>query len=133
MKSILTAVLGLALLAAPGAAFARAGGSHGGGGSHGAGFHGGGGFHAAPAAGFRAAPGYGVAPGFRGTPGLRIGGPPLARAWAPGYWGFRGGARVWIGGASAYPPYPGWAWMAPHWVWNGYAWTWQGGYWAPRG
>ena len=78
MKRLLTAVLGLALVAAPGAAFAR--GGHGGGGFHGGGFHGGAGFHAGPAVGFHGGPGFhGVVgrPGF-GGPGVRLG-VPVAR------------------------------------------------------
>jgi hypothetical protein len=58
-------------------------------------------------------------------------GVPVARAWNPGYWGFRGGARVWIGGGWLYPPYAGALWVAPQWVWNGYTWVWQTGYWEP--
>jgi hypothetical protein len=140
MKRILTAVLGLALLAAPAAAFAR-GGGHGGGGHAGGGFHGGGGFHAAPAAGFHggfhAAAPYGgfrgpavrVGPGFRGpVVGVR---PVGGRVFIPGYWGFRGGVRVWIGPGWSYAPYDGWNWVSPHWAWNGYTWVWQQGYWAP--
>ena len=79
----LISVLGLALIAAPGAALA-AGGFHGGGGGgfhgggfHGGGFHGGGHYvapapvHAAPGWGYRGvAPAYGrgVAPVYRGAP-----------------------------------------------------------------
>jgi len=145
MKRILTAVLGLALLAAPAAAFAHAGGGHAGGG---AGFHGGG-FHAAPAAGFhgglrvaqpyggyhrpavRVAPGYyhGPAPYYRGpVVGVR---PAAGRVYVPGYWGLNGGVRVWVGPSWSYAPYAGWAWVGPHWAWNGYTWVWQQGYWAP--
>ena len=49
----------------------------------------------------------------------------------PGYWGWNGGARLWIGGAWTLPPYAGALWVAPHWVWNGYQWVWQNGSWAP--
>ena len=114
-----------------------------------AGFHGGGGgFHAAPAAGFHggfrvAAPYYGgyhgpavrVAPGYRGpvygARGPVVVRPVSGRVYVPGYWGFRGGASVWIGPSWTYAPYSGWNWVAPHWAWNGYTWVWQQGYWAP--
>jgi hypothetical protein len=53
------------------------------------------------------------------------------RVFVPGYWGFHGGARVWIGGAWAFPPYDGWIWVQPQWIWNGYTWVWSEGHWAP--
>ena len=49
----------------------------------------------------------------------------------PGYWGFRGGARIWVGGGYLTPPYLGWVWIAPQWTWNGATWIWQEGTWAP--
>jgi hypothetical protein len=154
MKRILTAVLGLSLLAAPVAAFARTGG--------GDGFHGGG-FHAAPAAGFhggshavpaagshgslraqyrapvRVAPAPVVVPrgGVRVAPRPGFYGPVWGvhpagnRVWINGYWGFRGGVRTWYGPSWSYAPYAGWVWVAPHWAWNGFTWVWQTGYWAP--
>jgi hypothetical protein len=158
---ILTLGLSVAslVLLGSGAAFARAGGGgfhgggfHGGGGFHAApAFHGGFGARAAPlvhaGVGFRGiatAPVHGVgfyrgglagggyrplpAPGF--TVGPRYHG-SLGRAWIPGYWGFRGGARVWIAGAYVTGPYPGWIWVAPHWSWNGFQWVWLEGTWAP--
>jgi len=148
MKRIFTAVLGLTLLAAPAATFARTGG----GGFHGGGLHATpaaqfhGGFHATPAAGFhgtfhaqapyrapvRVAPGpvrVAPRPGFYGPVyGVH---PAGGRVWLPGYWGFRGATRVWIGPSWSYAPYAGWVWVAPHWAWNGYTWVWQTGYWAP--
>jgi hypothetical protein len=135
MKRILTAVLGLTLLAAPAAAFAGGGGHGGGGGFHGGGggFHGGG-FHAAPAGGFHgggfhAAPAGGFHGGFHGPV---VGVHPVGgRVFVPGYWGFRGGVSVWIGPSWSYAPYSGWNWVSPHWAWNGYTWVWQEGYWAP--
>ena len=75
-----------------------------------------------PAEAWRRAGTTGMRPAYRGV--------PVARAWAPGYWGYHGGTRVWIGGAWSYPPQPGWVWVAPHWQWNGYQWAWQQGYWA---
>jgi len=50
------------------------------------------------------------------------------RFWHPGYWGWRGGARVWIGPGFGVGFYPGCAWVQPDWVWNGYQWVWQEGY-----
>jgi hypothetical protein len=135
MRRIVTVVLGLALMALPAAAFARGGGHGGGhgGGFHGGGFHGGG-FHGAPAAGFhggfRGAPGAGWHGGFRGAPavggihGRWVGN----RFWHPGYWGWRGGARIWIGPGWGVGFYSGCAWVQPGWVWDGYQWVWQEGY-----
>jgi hypothetical protein len=69
---------------------------------------------------------------YRGyAPRYGVGVRPAARVWVPGYWGWNGGVRVWIGGAWAVPPQYGWSWVAPHWAWNGYTWVWQQGYWAP--
>jgi hypothetical protein len=141
MRRIVTVVLGLALMALPAAAFARGGGHGGGfhgGGFHGGGFHGGGfhggGFHGAPAAGFhggfRGAPGAGWHGGFRGAPAIGgIHGRWVGnRFWHPGYWGWRGGARLWIGPGWGVGFYPGCAWVQPGWVWDGYQWVWQEGY-----
>jgi hypothetical protein len=58
-------------------------------------------------------------------------GPARTRVWVPGYWGLRGDTRVWVAGNYSYPPFAGWAWVAPQWTWNGYQWVWQEGYWAP--
>jgi hypothetical protein len=120
----------------------------------GGGWRGGFGGAARPGYGFRGASG-----GFRGAPvnrgfappaarygygpryvprygyGAHYGGRPFfparTRAFVPGYWGFRGGARLWIGSSWVLPPYEGWMWVAGQWVWNGYSWVWQDGYWAP--
>ena len=134
----LLAVVGGLFLA--GAGSAHAAGWHGGGhaavGGHGSAVHvGGGGWHGAavgPAGGWRGnyVPGRAVAPGWHHGYAPVYRGVPVARAWAPGYWGYHGGTRVWIGGAWSYPPQPGWVWVAPHWQWNGYQWVWQQGYWA---
>ena len=152
MKRILTAVLGLALLAAPAAAFARGGG----GGqrvvaadSTAAGrlsrrrglrrrprWRHGGGFHAAAPYGAFHGPAVRGAPGIprpvrrRSRPGRRVQ-PIGGRIYVPGYWGFSGGVSVWIGPSWTYAPYSGWNWVAAHWAWNGYTWVWQEGYWAP--
>ena len=134
-----------------GGAFHGGGGGafHGGGG----GFHAApvvGGFHgAAPAfrggGGFRgAAPAYRGGYGYRGAPGFHgaYGGygycaPALTgihgrwvgnRFWHPGYWGWRSGARIWIGPGWGVGFYPGCAWVQPGWVWDGYQWVWQDGY-----
>jgi hypothetical protein len=128
----LIVALGLALIAAPAAAFAQGWTGHAAGGGHA--------IAPAPA---RVAPGYyhhGGAPVYRGyPPGYGRGYAPAythvyssgPRVWVPGYWGWNGGVRVWIGGAWTYPPTAGYAWVAPHWAWNGYQWVWQNGYWAP--
>jgi hypothetical protein len=146
----LISLLGLALAVVPGAAHAAAWGGHAGGaGVHGGwgggGWHGSpGGFHGAPAYHPVTAQGYHAAPGFRGpvygAPVGRHYAPvyghvgvvsPVSPVWVPGYWGWNGGVRVWIGANWAYPPYAGWVWVRPHWVWNGYQWVWQNGYWTP--
>jgi len=125
----LISVLGLAMIAAPGAAFAAGWVGHGGG------------HYVAPA---RVAP----APVARGYAPARTYAPyrtyaparpyvpyrtyaPPARVWVPGYWGVNHGARVWIGSSWTFPPYSGWLWVAPRWAWNGYQWVWQEGYWSP--
>ncbi len=71
--------------------------------------------------GWRVHPYSAVGVGFRPSP---------RHVWVPGYWGSRGGARVWIGGAWLLPQ-TDWAWIAPHWQWTGYNWVWAQGYWAP--
>ena len=76
--------------------------------------------------GYRYAPGYVHGGGYHYAPRYVHGG---GYGYAPG-WGYHG-PRVWIGTTWAYPPYPGWSWIAPHWAWNGYGWVWQAGYWAP--
>ena len=144
----LSLIVGIAalLFAAPGIASAQ--GSHGGaalygGGSHavavGGGSRGGRTYvaqsHGAPV---RVVPhgGYSVAPwggGWRAHPysSVGIGVRPTPRhVWVPGYWGWRGGVQVWIGGAWLLPQ-TNWAWIAPHWQWTGYNWVWAQGYWAP--
>jgi hypothetical protein len=126
MKRILTAVLGMALLATPAAAFAQAPY-----------------YYRAPVrvapAPVRVAPGpVRVAPGsIRVAPRPGFYGPVYGvhpagnRVWLPGYWGFRSGVRTWFGPAWSYSPYAGWVWVGPHWAWNGFTWVWQTGYWAP--
>ncbi|HEX3697681.1 MAG TPA: hypothetical protein VH374_20075 [Polyangia bacterium] len=126
MKSLILVGVLAGLVGAPSVASAgwRGGGGHMGGG-HG-GFGGGGhGFHSAPVG--RVGVGVHV-----GGPGVRFGVRPGFRAnvWVPGYWGFRGGARLWFGGGWYAPPYDGWIWVAPQWAWNGYQWVWQEGHWA---
>jgi hypothetical protein len=64
-------------------------------------------------------------------PAVRPVPPSRFHVWVPGYWGVRGGARVWIGSAWMLPPYSGWVWVQPGWVWDGYQWIWQEGHWAP--
>ncbi|HXI55078.1 MAG TPA: hypothetical protein VNO55_03410 [Polyangia bacterium] len=115
----------------------RGGGGHvGGGGAHfgggGARFGGGGGH----AGGWFS--GHGYRGGFYGGGpavhlGVHAGVPVRSHVWVPGYWGWRGGARIWIGGGWYAPPYDGWVWVAPGWVWNGYQWVWQEGRWAAPG
>ena len=125
----LISVLGLSLIAAPGAALAAGWSGHPGGwGGHGGGW--GGGHYVAPAPRVVPAPMARVhaAPVYGGS--LRYA-PARGRVWRPGYWGLQGGTRIWIGGGWTFPPFAGWAWVGPHWAWDGYQWVWQEGYWAP--
>jgi len=117
----LISALGLSLIAAPGAALAQ-------------------GWHGSPGGVYRGAP---MAPAPRPVPAPGYyrpvpGGhdrtyytPAHTRVWIPGYWGFYGGTRAWMGGAWTYPPFQGWLWVQPHWQWNGYQYVWVEGYWAP--
>jgi hypothetical protein len=73
----------------------------------------------------------GFAPRFGAGPRYYGAGAGFGRAWVPGYWGWRGGTRIWIEGAYMTPPNAGWIWIAPQWAWNGAQWVWQEGYWAP--
>src|SRR5216684_2718343 len=97
---ILIGSLLLALVAMPSSASARGGGAH---------FGRGGGFggHVYGAPGGHFGGGFGVHPGF----GVRT------NVWVPGYWGWRGGARLWIGGGWYMPPYAGWLWIPGNWYW----------------
>ena len=137
MKQLgLISLLGLALVALPGAARA----------ANGVGWRGGGHVvaqvpRAVPAPVPRsyatprtyAAPRYYAAPAYRG--GYHY--PRYASAhtrapiYVPGYWGLQGDTRVWVASDWSYPPFAGWAWVVPHWAWNGYQWVWQEGTWAP--
>ena len=142
MTGFLAALSLVGLIAlSPRAALARGGGGFHGGGFHGGGFHGGGfhgggfvggGFHGGPAAHF-VGPRFGGP--YHGYTGPRFGvvgrgyHPFVgASVYGPGYWGWRGGLRVWFG--PSYPA-PGWSWVPAHWEWNGATWAWQEGYWAP--
>ena len=147
------AVLAGLVLASPVSALAQgwrgspSGGGHGGG---------------APMGGYRAAPGGGIPRGAQVGPtgGWRggylpgYGGPyPYNRAvpgsafnggfgypgyyWGgPGYWGWNGGARIWISNSWSYPSdyaqsAAGWVWVSGRWNWNGLSWVWLPGHWTP--
>jgi hypothetical protein len=65
---------------------------------------------------------YRVMPGIRvsvAPPALRHEVVPMAPSprhqWIAGYWGWRGGAHLWIGGHWALPPGPGYAWEPSRW------------------
>jgi hypothetical protein len=49
--------------------------------------------------------------------------------WAPGYWGGRGGAHVWVGGRWI-AERPGRHWVPDHWEQHGDRWHYREGYWA---
>ncbi|HUK63036.1 MAG TPA: hypothetical protein VLV15_06880, partial [Dongiaceae bacterium] len=70
--------------------------------------------------------------GYRGA-FVRPVAPSRFHVWVPGYWGWNGGVRVWIGGAWLLPPYAGWSWVPAGWVWNGYTWVWANGHWGAPG
>jgi hypothetical protein len=133
-RTVLAALLGLTLALVPGISSAQ-----GWRGSPSGGFHGGGGgWHGTPGSGWggHPTPGGGYSGGWHGGPAyphpyVAPRPVPQSRVWVPGFWGYSGGVRVWIGGAWSTPPYDGWVWIAPHWAWNGYQWVWQNGYWAP--
>ena len=79
--------------------------------------------------------GYAVAPygGWGAHPYSAVGigiRPSPRHVWVPGYWGYRSGVRVWLGGAWLLPQ-TDWISIAPHWQWDGYRWFWQDGYYAP--
>ena len=79
--------------------------------------------------GYRGAWGGGYGYGYRAPAITGIGGRWVGnRFWHPGYWGWRGGARLWIGPGWGVGFYPGCSWVQPGWVWNGYQWLWQEGY-----
>jgi hypothetical protein len=140
----LVAALSMVLVGAPGAAMAAGWRGGGGGSGHfgggavhaGVGFHGGSGWRGGGAV---ASPRYAQVPGGAFHKGYSptfyqrnfVTARPGARVYVPGYWGWRGGARVWVGPTWAYPPSPGWVWVPARWVWNGFSWVWQNGYWAP--
>ena len=54
-----------------------------------------------------------------------------SRVWVPGHWGLRGDTRIWVAGQWTYPPFARWVWITPRWAWNGYGWVWEEGQWAP--
>jgi hypothetical protein len=56
---------------------------------------------------------------------------PAARpgwAWAPGYWEWRGGAHVWVGGHWMHER-PGWRWVPDRWEQRGDHWHYFRGHW----
>jgi hypothetical protein len=127
MKRVIQGLLvATVLFLLPAAAMARPYG-HGGGGWHGGYGGAGGGWHG----GYR----------WQGGPGwtARVA-PPIARwevrpripapgyAWAPGYWGWNGGAYGWVDGYWM-APNPGYTWEPAHWVRWGYSWRFVPGHW----
>lgn len=76
------------------------------------------------------------------VPGLRVRvGPPAARLearplapspshhWIPGYWAWRGGTHVWVGGQWLLPPRAGLVWTPARWDRAGRRWVYYEGYW----
>jgi len=66
-------------------------------------------------------------------PPMRVEHVPSPRAgymWANGYWGWRGGAHVWIGGHWE-PERPGYRFIDARWLFVDGAWAFYPGYWEP--
>jgi hypothetical protein len=76
------------------------------------------------------------------VPGIRVGIPPPAlrvevrpmapspnHLWIDGYWAWRGGRHVWLGGHYALPPGPGYVWEPARWVNENGQWTFFDGHW----
>jgi hypothetical protein len=57
--------------------------------------------------------------------------PGVGYVWAPGYWGWEGGAHVWVAGHWL-PPRAGYYWEPHVWAHTGYGWHLREGYWARR-
>jgi hypothetical protein len=55
--------------------------------------------------------------------------PPFAGAvWINGYWGWRGGRHVWVGGRYEHPR-PGYVWSPHRWVQHDGSWHLEEGHW----
>jgi hypothetical protein len=60
----------------------------------------------------------------------RVPGPRAGYVWGHGYWGWRGGAHVWIGGGWI-SERPGYRYMDARWVFVDGAWAFYPAYWDP--
>ncbi len=60
----------------------------------------------------------------------RVPGPRAGYVWGHGYWGWRGGAHVWIGGGWI-PERPGFHYIDARWVLVDGAWAFYPAYWEP--
>ncbi len=49
--------------------------------------------------------------------------------WAPGYWSWRGGTYIWIGGCWMHRPRPGVVWVGGHWSRHPHGYVWVSGRW----
>jgi hypothetical protein len=57
--------------------------------------------------------------------------PSAAHVWTPGYWGWRGGAHVWVGGRYALPPAAGYGWLPARWERDAFGrWIFREGHWS---
>jgi len=55
--------------------------------------------------------------------------PTPRHQWIAGYWGWRGGAHVWLPGHWALPPGGGYVWEPARWENEGRAWVFYDGHW----
>jgi len=55
--------------------------------------------------------------------------PGVEFVWVPGYWHWRGGAYVWIGGRWDRPQEEGAIWITPRWRHHGHRWVFEPGRW----
>src|SRR2546426_12356569 len=66
-------------------------------------------------------------------PAVRVEAQPAAPSprhrWIAGYWGWRGGQHVWLGGHWAMPPAVGYVWEPARWDNQGGAWMFYEGHW----
>jgi hypothetical protein len=55
--------------------------------------------------------------------------PSPGHVWIRGYWAWRGGHHVWVGGRWELPPHPGYVWTEPRWEARGNGFVFIGGSW----
>lgn len=55
--------------------------------------------------------------------------PSPGHVWIRGYWAWRGGHHVWVGGRWELPPHPGYVWVEPRWESRGNGYFFVAGNW----